>query len=627
MNKATRKSPTTSEIMEASLFLPSASTTSLQRQSSPSQPKSGTNNADVTPLEVLNSTAAKEIYSRLDENVIRFVVLQAGEPTDLVQCSLITGHLDALPKYEALSYVWGSQENPKTIHLNGQTLFITQNLHQALIRLRKPAKDRVIWIDALAINQSDILERNTQVQKMLIIYRSARAVLGWIGQGDEDLGFPTEAWASACLSQGLKLPDWDCIFNQVHDRDPVQLFFSFKWLNEYEFWSRAWIIQEITHSNAVFILGPYEATYEHLGQIWLQLMVQHYPLYNVEAGENPADCAKSIGSRISTIFLTSIPTVGPDGMLDLDSWLKSFILMHESRCLDPHDMIYAFYSLFTPEIEGKISIDYTMPIADLFALMTRVYVETTGNLWLLSYVETSSRCCSATPTVDTGLPTWAFNFAGEISTFSRWHKPLCDKGIKDGNTSIFYHRFEMSVRSLLHVKGVCIGQVHQVDRSPRHKFLLGTSFQLSKWSLDVTCNEEVAFRLAFLRPFAEPEDFSSLLVQDFDSFNALDRKYWSKIFAASNSHFERLMFSYIPKHGRGQSNERGSQRQFALGNPGVLIGDKVCLIHGCPLPLLLRQAGNSYTVVGSAYAQGYMEGEAMDALGINIDDLEDFCLC
>jgi len=84
----------------------------------------------------------------------------------------------------------------------------------------------------------------------------------------------------------------------------------------------------------------------------------------------------------------------------------------------------------------------------------------------------------------------------------------------------------MNDRSLLHVKGVCIGQVHQVDRNPRHKFLLGTSFELSKWSLGVTSNEEVAFRLAFLRSFAEPEDFSSLLVHNFDSLNALERKYW-----------------------------------------------------------------------------------------------------
>jgi hypothetical protein len=75
------------------------------------------------------------------------------------------------------------------------------------------------------------------------------------------------------------------------------------------------------------------------------------------------------------------------------------------------------------------------------------------------------------------------------------------------------------------------------------------------------------------------------------------------------------------------SRTRGCHSQFALRNPGVLTGEKLCLLHGCPLPLLPRQADNSYMVVGSAYAQGYMEGEAMDALGIDMDDLEDFCLC
>jgi hypothetical protein len=530
-------------------------------------------------------------------------------------------------KYEALSYVWGSQENPKTIHLNGQAFFITQNLHRALIRLRKPAEDRLIWIDALAINQSDISERNVQVRKMLIIYKSAGAVLAWIGQGNEDLGEPTDTWGSAGLSLGFKIPDWDCIFESVLDRNDVQQLFSLKWLGQYEYWSRAWIIQEITHSNANFILGPYEATYRDLFRIWWRVMAQQFSIYDAEAGENPADSAVATGSRLSAIMLTSTSKLGPDGTLDLVSWLESFILMHEPRCLVPHGMIYAFYGLFIPEVQSKISIDYTMPIADLFTLMTRIYVETTGNLWLLSFVEVSSRCCTATPTLDAGLPTWAFNFAGKISAFSQWHKPICAKGIKDGKTSIFYHRSEASDKSLLHVKGVCIGQVQQVDRSSRHKFFLGISFALSKCSLGVTSDEEAAFISAFLRPFAELEDFSNLLVHNFDLLNALERKYWAKSCAALHSHFDRLMFSYIPKHSRDHSDERGSHRQFALGNPGVLTGDKLCLILGCPLPLLLRQAGSSYTVVGSAYAQGYMEGEAMDALGIDMDDLQAFCLC
>jgi hypothetical protein len=147
---------------------------------------------------------------------------------------------------------------------------------------------------------------------------------------------------------------------------------------------------------------------------------------------------------------------------------------------------------------------------------------------------------------------------------------------------------------------------------------------LSKGYLGVTSREEAALCLAFLGSFAEPEDFDILLVRNMDSLNMMERKYWSKYIAAQNSHFERLMFSYIPKYNPGKLEKRC---QFAVGHPGVLPGDKLCLIHGCPLPLLLRKAGDSYTVIGSAYAQGYMEGEAMNVLDIDRGDMEDFCLC
>ena len=100
------------------------------------------------------------------------------------------------------------------------------------------------------------------------------------------------------------------------------------------------------------------------------MAAQQYRLYDAEAGENPVDCFKATGSRLSVIMLTSIRMLGPNRMMDLDTWLQSFILMHEPQSLDLHDMIYAFYNLFTPEIQGKIPIDYTMPIADLFTLMT-----------------------------------------------------------------------------------------------------------------------------------------------------------------------------------------------------------------------------------------------------------------
>jgi len=109
-------------------------------------------------------------------------------------------------------------------------------------------------------------------------------------------------------------------------------------------------------------------------------MTQNLPLYNIKARENLVDYTKAIGSRISTIILTSIPIMEPDRILNLNPWLKSFFLMHKPQCLDPDNILYSFHSLFTPKIQRKISINYAMPIADLFALLTRVYIETTRNL-------------------------------------------------------------------------------------------------------------------------------------------------------------------------------------------------------------------------------------------------------
>ena len=48
------------------------------------------------------------------------------------------------------------------------------------------SNDRILWIDAICINQSDIQERNAQVRQMLDIYKSATRMVVWLGEGDRD---------------------------------------------------------------------------------------------------------------------------------------------------------------------------------------------------------------------------------------------------------------------------------------------------------------------------------------------------------------------------------------------------------------------------------------------------------
>jgi hypothetical protein len=64
------------------------------------------------------------------------------------------------PEYEALSHTWGSPDQVKAVELNGYPVNIRENLWSALVNLRHARKERVLWIDAICINQADVEERN-----------------------------------------------------------------------------------------------------------------------------------------------------------------------------------------------------------------------------------------------------------------------------------------------------------------------------------------------------------------------------------------------------------------------------------------------------------------------------------
>lgn len=47
---------------------------------------------------------------------------------------------------------------------------------------------------------------------------------------------------------------------------------------------------------------------------------------------------------------------------------------------------------------------------------------------------------------------------------------------------------------------------------------------------------------------------------------------------------------------------------------GLLVGDKIAIVFGCSTPVVIRPQGDNYQVVGEAYVQGFMDGEAVDYL-------------
>src|SRR6266576_2594252 len=109
-------------------------------------------------------------------------LLKGREPN--IECELFQAwlHDDNTTSYEALSYTWGGTETSKCIKINGRRLGVTENLYCALWHLRSQDIDRILWVDAVCINQDDLNERSVQVQRMRNIYASARTILAWTGE-------------------------------------------------------------------------------------------------------------------------------------------------------------------------------------------------------------------------------------------------------------------------------------------------------------------------------------------------------------------------------------------------------------------------------------------------------------
>src|SRR3569833_118568 len=113
---------------------------------------------------------------------MRLLLLHPGTRQEDISVGLYETDLDKCAGlYEALSYVWGDLKEMTPILVDGQTLEIGTNLRSALFNLRHVDKPRVLWVDAICIDQSNIKERNQQVAAMGEIYRRASKALVWLG--------------------------------------------------------------------------------------------------------------------------------------------------------------------------------------------------------------------------------------------------------------------------------------------------------------------------------------------------------------------------------------------------------------------------------------------------------------
>ncbi|KAF2184043.1 hypothetical protein K469DRAFT_739522 [Zopfia rhizophila CBS 207.26] len=120
-------------------------------------------------LEIVSSYCYSSLRKRDGADSIRLLrLLPNDDENAMIECQLFDYFLPnsdtGTHLYEALSYVWGSPHKNHSITLDN-----------SLSRLRNRYIKRVVWIDAICINQEDLKERGYQIQCMARIFGKAES--------------------------------------------------------------------------------------------------------------------------------------------------------------------------------------------------------------------------------------------------------------------------------------------------------------------------------------------------------------------------------------------------------------------------------------------------------------------
>lgn len=166
---------------------------------------------------------------------------------DLVAISLLHE-----PDYVALSYCWGDATETVDVYISGYRVPVTRNLFDALNLLRHDESTRMIWADAVCIDQINNTERASQVANMGDVFARAREVHVWLGKDKRMVEAVAEIESTA--ARGLHA----CV-NEL----PTHMYdcFCSGW------WTRVWTVQEaILAKILVFHAGPHVVDVKAFGR-------------------------------------------------------------------------------------------------------------------------------------------------------------------------------------------------------------------------------------------------------------------------------------------------------------------------------------------------------------------------
>lgn len=349
------------------------------------QPVTSTEDVAIPEPEAPQSPLSEIYTSTLGKDYFRLLYLSGSRSLgDPIHGNLVEYRVDDCPEYETVSYTWGGEDGDATPCKPAyfgdfwDVLFLTRNCWSLLQYLRPSTVTRIVWVDAICINQNNLPERGSQVSLMPQIYGKCMRVV--IYPGDHAVRREEHQFRERIRIR----PGEDA------DSSDPELWGP---LLQSRYISRVWIIQEL-------ILSPSAVLAAEHHDVYLNNDVLHEAAKHHQNVENPY-----IDGREWLRFMGQPSAMGQTTLYD---GLK---MTFASLASDPRDKIFGILGILgvNPTYAGILP-EYSISVRDCVIGAMGLTLTVCCEFWPLLYVQETKTSTSL------HYPSWVPNL-NEIASW------------------------------------------------------------------------------------------------------------------------------------------------------------------------------------------------------------------
>ncbi|ETS82865.1 hypothetical protein PFICI_04741 [Pestalotiopsis fici W106-1] len=566
-------------------------------------------------------------YAPLTEvNEIRVLELCPGSFDDTLRVQLrhsVLGRQGSL-SYKALSYTWGSPQDPVAVEIFDTSKYqfvqghITQNLASALRHLRTESSTRIIWANAICINQNDVAERTSQVAMIGDIYRTATKVVAFLGPASLAESAITKRLESISTMLRVDFGSGNIIsinkekegWADMEQEVPLtkQDLQSLHRLVQCSWFDRLWIRQEIGLGGprAFLIYGC--QTIPWTAFCTSTFAIQHKPLPKALL---PDSELASLRHRLRIIDSVVVLSERKFSLSDLRQDIQY------ANCVDPKDRIYGVLSQLNQH-DAKLSIvpDYSKSTREVYMGVATLVTQHYGHLDIVRQGGLKANDME-------DLPTWVPDFTQpmDIGGFDCMPRPLYklfpDVFSIDGHilraSGLHYgfvqHATPINHESLLSNNRAAVREIKRIALTLK----VHDQYPTKETVLEALCATLIAgnFQEKWY-PFERQTRCPSV----HDARRFLETLIAHTEEPTGYEYTKRTYVQSVQDQCRSRYLFTMNDGHIGIGPITAMPGDEVVSLFGLHTPIVIRRSCDDsgeiyYQIIGVCYVHGFMQGQVL----------------